>query len=91
MVAVALMPPLVTFGLLGGAGRWEEASPALTLLATNLICVNLSAIVTFLFHGIYPSASKWRDHRKARRTARIGLVVWGVLLLALLAYHFLPG
>ena len=42
MVAVALLPPLVTFGLLLGGGHPAPAMGALSLFLVNLICVNLA-------------------------------------------------
>ena len=48
MVAVALLPPLVTFGLLLGGGHPALAMGALSLFLVNLICVNLAGVTTFL-------------------------------------------
>lgn len=48
MVAVALIPPLVTFGLLVGSGRLALACNALLLFITNVICINLAGVVTLL-------------------------------------------
>ena len=89
MVAVALMPPLVAFGMLGGAGQWADALQALTLLLTTRICVNLASIGTFLFHGICPSSSKWRDQRRARFVARLSLLIWALALGMLLLLHLI--
>jgi len=47
-VAVALMPPLVVFGLLLGAGYYSLAFGALILFLANLISVNLAGVATFL-------------------------------------------
>ena len=44
MVAVALMPPLVAFGMLLGAGYMQASLGPLTLLAANLICLNLAGV-----------------------------------------------
>jgi uncharacterized hydrophobic protein (TIGR00341 family) len=54
MVAVALMPPLVAFGMLLGAGETSPALGALLLTAANVICVNLAGVATFLVQGVGP-------------------------------------
>jgi len=81
MVAVALLPPLVTSGLLLGSGHWTAAQGALLVFLTNVICVNLSGIVTFLFQGVRPLT--WWETQKARRATRIAIAIWVLLLLAL--------
>jgi len=55
MVAVALLPPLVTFGLLLGVGHMASATGALSLFLINLICVNLAGVTTFLVQSIRPA------------------------------------
>lgn len=52
MVAVALLPPLVTFGIFLGAGNFTYAVGALLLLFTNLISLNLAGVLTFIVQGI---------------------------------------
>lgn len=81
MVAVALLPPTVVIGLLLGAGRSESALGATLLVATNVICVNLSAVLTFLIQGLRPRT--WWEAEKATRATRIALGLWGLLLLVL--------
>ncbi|MFH1485556.1 MAG: TIGR00341 family protein [Chloroflexota bacterium] len=81
MVAVALLPPLVTFGLLLGGGHWTLALGALLLFLTNIICINLAGIVTFLVQGIRPVT--WWEADRAKRATRVALLLWGLLLAAL--------
>ena len=81
MVAVALLPPLVSCGLLAGAGQWRMATEAGLLFLTNLICVNLAGVFTFLMQGVRPLWFWERD--KARRYARRALAVWLILLVLL--------
>jgi len=81
MVAVALLPPLVSFGLLLGAGRSTAALGALLLLLTNLICVNLAGVVTFMVQGVHPV--RWWEAARARRATRFAVATWTALLLAL--------
>jgi uncharacterized hydrophobic protein (TIGR00341 family) len=83
MVAVALLPPLVVTGLLFGTGEWSLAFQAALLLAANVICVNLAGVITFLLMGVRPR--DWWEQAEARRSSRIALIVWAVLLTALLA------
>ena len=83
MVAVALLPPLVTCGMLIGVGDWRHAVGAFLLFGTNIICVNLAAIGTFVAQGIRPRT--WWEASKARRAAKMALLIWGVLLLILVA------
>jgi uncharacterized hydrophobic protein (TIGR00341 family) len=86
MVAVALLPPLVVAGMLVGLGEFALAVEAFALLATNVICVNLSSVATFLVRGIRPNT--WWEAKRAKVAVRASLTVWSVLLvlLALLIY-----
>ncbi|MEM8738138.1 MAG: TIGR00341 family protein [Planctomycetota bacterium] len=77
MVAVALLPPMVAFGLLIGAEMWSRAGGTGLLLAVNLTCVNLAAVATFLMRGIRP-VFRDRDHAK---WATAGAIVFWLLLL----------
>ena len=79
MVAVALLPPMVAFGLLIGAGRFDLADGTGLLLAVNLTCVNLAAVATFLIRGIRPSTFYEQD--KAKKASVAALIVWLVILL----------
>jgi uncharacterized hydrophobic protein (TIGR00341 family) len=81
MVAVALLPPLVSAGLRLAAGDAAGAGGAFLLLMTNVICVNLAAVVTFLVRGVGPRT--WWEADKAKRAARKAVVLWGVLLVVL--------
>ncbi len=82
MLAVAIMPPLVTFGLLLGTGEFDLALDAALLFATNLICVNLSGVLTFVAQGVRPRS--WWEADKAMKLTIWAIVIWCVLL-ALLA------
>lgn len=83
MVAVALVPPLVVFGMLLGSGQVAVAAGAGLLVAANLVCVNLAGVATFLAQGVRPS--RWWEAVRAGRTARRWLLLWLALLLALSA------
>ncbi|MFN2100370.1 TIGR00341 family protein [Altererythrobacter sp. MF3-039] len=75
MIAVALVPPLAASGIFIAQGDSDLAVGAAYLFFTNLVCVNVAGIGTFLLQGLPP--------RSWRITGGI-LVVW-LLLLALLA------
>lgn len=54
LVAVAMLPPLVTSGLLFGSGHWLMGAGALLLFFVNVVCINLSGVATFFAQGIRP-------------------------------------
>jgi len=81
MVAVALMPPLVTFGMLLGNGQINTAWGAMLLVAGNVVCINLAGVGTFLTQGVRPRS--WWEEERAKKSTRIAIATWLVLLLAL--------
>jgi uncharacterized hydrophobic protein (TIGR00341 family) len=81
MVAVALLPPLVTLGMLCGSGHWKLAIGSLLLFLINLICINLAGVVTFLLQGIRPIT--WWEAERAKKATRYAILLWVVLLVAL--------
>lgn len=89
MVAVALIPPLVTFGLLIGAGHFDLGFGALLLFSANVICVNLAGVVTFVAQGIRPL--KWWEADRARRAVRVAVGLWllmlGLLVVVIFTIH----
>ncbi len=81
MVAVALLPPVVTLGLLAGAGFERQAVGALLLVVMNLVGVNLAGVATFVAQGIRPAS--WWEADRARHSTIVALGVWFVLLVLL--------
>lgn len=81
MVAVALMPPAVTIGLMLSIAEYNLALGAALLLTVNIVCINLSAKLVFLFRGIKPRT--WLDAHKAKQSRLLYIVIW-IILLALL-------
>lgn len=79
MVAVALLPPLVGIGLLLGSGYMQLAIGATILTFTNLICINLAGVVTFLLQGVRPRS--WWEAEKAKKATRYAIAIWFVLLV----------
>jgi uncharacterized hydrophobic protein (TIGR00341 family) len=82
MVAVALLPPLVTAGLMAGGGYWAAMSGALVLLLTNVTCVNLAAVGTFLVQRVRPRT--WWEADRAKKATQRAAAAWIAMLLVLL-------
>ena len=83
MVAVALMPPLVTCGMLLGEGKWLLSFGAFLLVAANVICVNIAGVATFAFQGVRPRT--WWEAKKARNaTIKAGLILFILFVLLIL-------
>jgi uncharacterized membrane protein len=86
-VAVALLPPLVNFGLLIGSGNITPAIGAFLLLAANVVCVNLAGVIIFLGRGVRPRPG-WESERALHAT-RIATIIWATLLAILALILFL--
>jgi len=82
MVAVALLPPTATVGLLLGSSQPGLASGAALMLAVNVICVLLSAMLVLLIRGIKPRT--WYERSQAKQSRFFYLSLWAGLLLMLI-------
>lgn len=82
MVAVSLLPPLVASGMLLGGGYNTQAMGAFLLFLTNVVCVNLAGIVTFLLQGIRPRT--WWEADKAKKSVKNAVALLTVFLLILI-------
>ena len=90
MVAVALLPPAATMGLMLGAGQTDLAYGAAFLLAVNIVAINLSAKLGFLIQGIKPRT--WLEKKKAKQSMQSYIIIWVLTLAALLLVIYLhPG
>jgi len=89
MVAVALLPPTATLGMLLGSGQPQPASGAALLLAVNVVCVLLSAMTVFLLKGVRPRT--WLERTKAKQSMAISIALWATLLLILVAVILIRG
>ncbi len=87
MVAVALMPPAVTLGLMLSSGQFSLAAGALFLLAVNVVCLNFAANFVFIAKGVAPRT--WHEKKRARRSTIFSIIFWAVLLALLMAVIFL--
>lgn len=87
MVAVALLPPAATVGLMLGTGAFGPALGAAMLLAVNLIAVNLMGQLVFLMRGIRPH--RWLSRGSAQQSAQqsmgLSIAVSSALLAAIIA------
>jgi uncharacterized hydrophobic protein (TIGR00341 family) len=81
MVAVALLPPLVTAGLMLAGGQPTLALGAFLLVVTNVACLNLAGVATFLAQRVGPRT--WWEAEKARKASRRALAAWILLVLVL--------
>ncbi|XOV80896.1 MAG: TIGR00341 family protein [Aestuariibacter sp.] len=88
MVAVALLPPAVTFGIMLGAGNYSLAFGAILLLAINIVSVNLASKLVFLAKGVSPRT--WFEKENAQKASRRYLFGWAVTLTLLAAIVLLP-
>jgi uncharacterized hydrophobic protein (TIGR00341 family) len=90
MVAVALLPPTATLGLMLGAGQIDLAYGAAFLLAVNIVAVNLSAKLGFLVQGIKPRT--WLEKEKAKQSMTSYIIIWVITLATLLlVIYFHPN
>jgi len=86
MVAVALLPPTVVAGLMLGRGEWESGLGALMLVVSNVICVHLAAVGTFVIQGIKPS--RWWEAKKAKKATQRSIMICVVLFVGLIMLVF---
>lgn len=87
MVAVALLPPTATLGIMLGSGQTKLAVGAALLLAVNIVCVNLAAKAVFWVRGIKPRS--WLEKQKANQSMVTYLVIWVLSLTFLLVVIFI--
>lgn len=87
MVAVALLPPAAAMGFMLGAGEYTLAGSAALLLAVNIVCVNLSAKLGFLFLGIKPRT--WLEQKRARQSMSSYILFWFLSLCVLITLIYL--
>lgn len=86
MVAVALLPPAVTVGLMLAHGNTQLAVSAALLLLINLVCINLTSKIVFFIKGIRPRT--WYQKKKAHRAMLTYILVWVVTLIILVFFIY---
>jgi len=85
MIAVALLPTLVTFELLLGSGQYYLAVGALLIFLVNLVSIIFAGILTFIQQLINPINSE--EGLKARKITLISLLILGMMLGVLIAFN----
>lgn len=81
MVAVALLPPVATAGIMLAGQQYELALNATLLLVINIASVNLTAKLVFMLKGIRPR--HWLEQQRAKQSMLVYLAFWILLLLVL--------
>ncbi len=81
MVAVAILPPAVTAGLMLGGGDLKAAGGAALLLAVNVVCINLAAQIVFVIKNILPRT--WAEKKGAQKALWTNFITWVLLLSGL--------
>lgn len=76
-VSVTVEPPLAAMGLFLASGRGDELRQAGLALATNFGALVLGATAAMAWWGFAD-----RDSRGTQRQARVGLVAWSLLVVA---------
>ncbi|MGD8932574.1 MAG: TIGR00341 family protein [Chromatiales bacterium] len=89
MVAVALLPPAVTLGIMLGQTKIDLTVGAALLLAVNIVCVNLASKMVFLFKGIRPRT--WLEKEKAKRAMTVYVLGWMITLAILILVIYARG
>ncbi|MDD3591955.1 MAG: TIGR00341 family protein [Sulfurovum sp.] len=87
MVAVALLPPAATLGIMLGAGHWSLAHSTAIMLLMNIVSINLASKVVFIIQGIKPAL--WPEQEQARKFMIFYGIVWITLLVTLFIYVYL--
>jgi len=81
MVAVALLPPAATVGIMLGHGNFYLAIGAALLLAINVVCVNLASKMVFYARHVRPRTLS--EKTRARGTLLVYVLGWLVSLALL--------
>lgn len=87
MVAVALLPPLVALGLLLSSASYNLAFGAFLVFFTNIICINLSGIITFFIQDVRPKT--WWEENRAKKAIKKSLFILFLMLLLLIIVIFI--
>ncbi|RPF50122.1 TIGR00341 family protein [Aquisalibacillus elongatus] len=89
MVAVALLPPVITFGMSIGNRLWEDAFGSFLLIMTNITCIVISAVIIFFLSGVQPV--KWKDETMisaSRLFSIIFITIIGLILFVVVLIGF---
>ena len=81
MVAVALLPPLASCGILAGLGLYDSALWGLVMFGINAAAINFAAHVTLFLMAVKPRTPAMKA--VAAYNTVTGATVWGLILLGL--------
>ncbi|WP_188207023.1 TIGR00341 family protein [Alkalibacillus aidingensis] len=81
MVAVALLPPTVTFGISIGQMIWEDTYWSFLLITTNVTCIFLSGIIIFFISGIRPL--KWKEELTINVSRILSFTIVAIIFVTL--------
>jgi uncharacterized hydrophobic protein (TIGR00341 family) len=87
MVAVALLPPAATLGIMLGSGNWSLAHSTAIMLLMNIVSINLASQIVFITQGIKPTL--WSEKEKARKFMIFYGAVWITILVTLFIYVYM--
>ena len=87
MVAVALLPPAATVGLMLSQGETQHIIGASLLLTINIVCVNLACKIVFFLRGVRPRV--WWKKKTAKKKMITYVVIWIITLLILILIIYL--
>lgn len=86
MIAVALMPPLISFGILLGRGDSILALSAFLLFLANVIVINLAGILTFRLERVEPKEYFQQQVTRAKAKRLIRIWVIGLLIISIIIF-----
>jgi uncharacterized hydrophobic protein (TIGR00271 family) len=84
-IAVALVPPLATVGVMLELGERDRAEQALVLFLTNAVAIVLAASIVFVVAGLTASAEEIRRTRRLR--VGLGVATVGTLVVMVPLAH----
>ena len=82
MVAISLLPPVVSSALLLGSGFVFLSVKSFLLFLENFVSLNLAGVAVFIFQGVKPR--NWWEEKKAKEHRKKSIFLWGGLLLILI-------
>lgn len=87
MVAVALLPPAATVGMLLGSANWYSAGGAAILLAVNVVCINLAAQLVFSIKRLGPRTLTDQKESRVLVARNIAICFITLTILSYLIYR----
>jgi len=81
MVAISLLPPIVSSALLLSNGFLFLSLKSFLLFSENFISLNLAGILMFVYQGV--KAKNWWQEKKAKEHRKKSFIIWSILLVIL--------